>query len=121
MFLSAHKYTVVFMKIKLHSLKYNFLSSNWTKVEHHLKQLVDSILLTTTISFSNLTTQKSMQRRKEKRNAALRFLKAKFATSFHAEVTFIFLKLFLLKAGEQYQYIYGKYIKKKKKKAFTPF
>lgn len=93
MFLSAHKYTVVFMKIKLHSLKYNFISSNWTKVEHHLKQLVDSILLTTAISFSNLTTQKSMQRRKEKRNAALRFLKAKFATSFHAEVTFIFLKL----------------------------
>lgn len=61
-----------------------------------------------------------MQRRKEKRNAALRLLKAKFATSRRGY--FYFLEVvFLLKAGEQYQYIYGKYIKKKKKKAFAPF
>lgn len=102
MFLSAHKYTVVFMKINFHSLKYNFISSNWAKVEHHLKQLVGSIVLTTAISFSNLSTKKNMQRRKEKGNAAFRFLNAKFATYFHAEVTFLEV-VFLLKAGEQYQ------------------
>lgn len=93
MFLSAHKYTIVFMKIKFHSLKYNFISRNWAKVGDHLKQLAGFIVLTTAIFFSNLTTKKSMQGRKEKGNAAFRFLNAKFATSFHVEVTFLFLKL----------------------------
>lgn len=93
MFLSVHKYTVVFIKIKFHSLKCNFKSRDWTKVEHHLKQLVSSIALTTDASFSNLITKKSMQRRKEKEDAAFKFLNAKFATSFHAEVPFLLLKL----------------------------
>lgn len=87
MFLSVHKYTVMFMKIRFHILKYNFISRNWTEVEHHLKQLVSSVVLTTYMSLSNLTTKKSMQRRKEKEDSAFRFLNAKFATSFHAEVT----------------------------------
>lgn len=116
MFLSAHKYTVVFMKIKFYSLKYNFISRNWTKVEHHLKRLVSSIVLTTDMSFSNLITKKSMQRRKEMEDAVFRVLNAKFATSFRASSWEV---VFLLKAGQQCQYIHGKYIKKKKKRAFT--
>lgn len=92
-------------------------SRNWTKVEHHLKQLVSSIVLTTAISFSNLTTRKSMQRGKEKGNADFRFLNAKFATSFHAEITFLSSKsCFCSKQDSNIKKLMASTLKRRKRK-----